>query len=102
MAIKNAFSAFGLDASDATIDTLRTDLAYALKGYIERSGKGKTKVGEALGLKQSVVSHIVRGDIDHRVIVELLIEEFPDVLPGLATAMSCENQDCERENSLHP
>ena len=65
MAIRNAFSAFGIPAEDATIDTLRTDLALALRGFIENSGMGQAKIGEVLGLKQSVVSQIKRGNIEH-------------------------------------
>lgn len=65
MAIRNAFSAFGIPPEDATIDTLRTDLALALRRFIENSGMGQAKIGEVLGLKQSVVSQIKRGNIEH-------------------------------------
>lgn len=72
MSTRNAFSAFGFAADDATIDTLRTDLAFALRQFIDRSGMGQTKVGHELGLKQSVVSQIVRGDIEHLSVERLI------------------------------
>jgi predicted XRE-type DNA-binding protein len=72
MSIRNAFSAFGFAADDATIDTLRTDLAFALRQFIDRSGMGQTKAGHVFGLKQSVVSQIVRGDIEHLSVERLI------------------------------
>ncbi|HZF31785.1 MAG TPA: XRE family transcriptional regulator [Gammaproteobacteria bacterium] len=70
--MKNAFSAFGFEADDATIDTLRTDLAFALRQFIERSQLGQVRVGKVLGLKQSVVSKIVRGDIKNLSVERLI------------------------------
>lgn len=64
MSTKNAFSAFNFSADDATIDTLRTDLALALRQFIERSGMTQARAARLLELKQSVVSKIVRGDIE--------------------------------------
>ena len=84
MSVKNAFTAFGLDADEATIDTLRTDIAFALREFIERSGKGQTKIGERLGLKQSVVSHIVRGDIGHLSVERLIRAMVKAGIPGFA------------------
>jgi predicted XRE-type DNA-binding protein len=84
MSVKNAFTAFGLDADEATIDTLRTDIAFALREFIERSGKGQAKVGELLGLKQSVVSHIVRGDIGHLSVERLIRAMVKAGIPGFA------------------
>lgn len=72
MSIKNAFSAFGFNADDATIDTLRTDLAFALRQFIKRSQMGQARAGHLLGLKQSVVSKIVRGDIEHLSVERLI------------------------------
>lgn len=84
MALKNAFSAFGLQADEATIDTLRTDIAFALREYIERSGLGQAKAGEKLGLKQSVISHIVRGNIKHLSVERLVKAMVKAELPGFA------------------
>ena len=84
MTVKNAFSAFALEPDDATVDTLRTDIAFALREYIERSGLGQAKVGEKLGLKQSVVSHIVRGDIEHLSVERLIRAMVKAELPGFA------------------
>jgi predicted XRE-type DNA-binding protein len=84
MAIKNALAAFGLDADEATIDTLRTDIAFALRGFIQRSGLGQVKIGELLGLKQSVVSHIVRGEIEHLSVERLIRAMVKAEIPGFA------------------
>ena len=84
MAFKNAFSAFRFEADEATIDTLRTDIAFALREYIQRSGMGQTKAGEVLGLKQSVVSHIVRGEIKHLSVERLIKAMVKAGLPGFA------------------
>jgi predicted XRE-type DNA-binding protein len=84
MTLKNAFAAFSLKADDATIDTLRTDVAFALREYIERSGLGQAKIGEKLGLKQSVISHIVRGDIEHLSVERLIRAMVKAELPGFA------------------
>jgi predicted XRE-type DNA-binding protein len=84
MAVKNAFSAFGLDADEATIDTLRTDIALALREFIKRSGHGQVKIGQLLGLKQSVVSHIVRGNIKHLSVERLIRAMVKAKLPGFA------------------
>jgi predicted XRE-type DNA-binding protein len=72
MRYKNAFSAFGLDPDVATIDTLRTDIAIALTRYIEVTGISQEKAGELFGVKQSVVSQIVRGDIAHLSVERLI------------------------------
>lgn len=84
MTVKNAFTAFGLEADEATIDTLRADIAFALREFIERSGQGQAKIGEMLGLKQSVVSHIVRGDIEHLSVERLIRAMVKAELPGFA------------------
>jgi predicted XRE-type DNA-binding protein len=84
MRYRNAFTAFGLDADTATIDTLRTDIAFALREFIERSGLGQVKVGQMLGLKQSVVSHIVRGEIEHLSVERLIRAMVKAKLPGFA------------------
>jgi len=84
MTVKNAFSAFGFEADEATIDTLRTDLAFALRNYIEKSGKNQARVGQELGLKQSVVSHIVRGDIAHLSVERLIKAMVRAGIPGFA------------------
>lgn len=84
MPVKNAFTAFGLDADEATIDTLRADIAFALREFIERSGLGQAKIGELLGLKQSVVSHIVRGDIGHLSVERLVRAMVKAGIPGFA------------------
>lgn len=70
--LKNAFTAFGGTAEDATIDTLRADLALALRKFIENSQLGQAKAGEILGLKQNVVSQIVRGRIGHLSVERLI------------------------------
>jgi predicted XRE-type DNA-binding protein len=84
MKYKNAFTALGLDADTATIDTLRTDIALALREFIERSGLGQVKVGQLLNLKQSVVSHIVRGEIEHLSVERLIRAMVKAKLPGFA------------------
>jgi predicted XRE-type DNA-binding protein len=84
MIIKNAFTAMGLDPDEATIDTLRTDLALALRAYIERSGKGQTRIGEILGLTQNVVSHIARGEIEHLSVERLIKAMVRAGIPGFA------------------
>lgn len=70
--LRNAFSAFGGAADEATINTLRTDLALALRKFIENSQMGQAKVGEILGLKQNVVSQIVRGKTEHLSVERLI------------------------------
>jgi predicted XRE-type DNA-binding protein len=72
MSKRNAFSAFGFEADHATIDTLRTDLAFALRQFIERGRMSQTRAAHLLGLKQSVVSQIVRGDIEHLSVERLI------------------------------
>jgi len=72
MRYKNAFSALGLDPDVATIDTLRTDIALALARYIETTGISQEKAGELFGVKQSVVSQIVRGDVAHLSVERLI------------------------------
>jgi predicted XRE-type DNA-binding protein len=87
MALRNAFSAFGFDPEIATIDTLRTDLAYALRGFIDncqQSGMGQKKIGEILGLKQSVVSQIKRGNIAHLSVERLVKAMVRAKIPGFA------------------
>ena len=84
MRFKNAFTAFGLPPEVATIDTLRTDIALALKSYIERSGLSQEKAGKLFGLKQSVVSHIVRGEIKHLSVERLIRAMVNAKLPGFA------------------
>lgn len=82
--VRNAFSAFGGAPEDATIDTLRADLALALRKYIENSQMGQAKVGEILGLKQNVVSQIVRGKIEHLSVERLIKAMVRAKIPGLA------------------
>jgi predicted XRE-type DNA-binding protein len=73
-----------LDPDTATIDTLRTDIALALREYIERTGISQAKAGTVFGLKQSVVSHIVRGEIRHLSIERLIKAMVKAKLPGFA------------------
>jgi predicted XRE-type DNA-binding protein len=84
MAVRNAFTAFGYAPEDATIDTLRTDLAFALRKFIESSGMGQAKIGEVLGLKQSVVSQIKRGNIEHLSVERLIRAMVKAKIPGHA------------------
>jgi predicted XRE-type DNA-binding protein len=84
MAIRNAFSAFGFEPDAATIDTLRTDLAYALRQFIKSSGMGQAKIGEVLGLKQSVVSQIKNGSIDHLSVERLIRAMVKAKIAGFA------------------
>lgn len=72
MKSNNPFSAFGFSADDATVDTLRTDLAFALRTFIERAALTQKKAAETLGLTQNIVSHIVRGDIQHLSVERLI------------------------------
>jgi predicted XRE-type DNA-binding protein len=83
-ALRNAFSAFGEPADEATIDTLRTDLALALRKFIENSRMGQAKIGEVLGLKQSVISQIVRGNIEHLSVERLIKAMVKAKIPGFA------------------
>jgi predicted XRE-type DNA-binding protein len=82
--LRNAFSAFGGPPEEATIDTLRTDLALALRKFIENSRMGQAKVGEILGLKQNVVSQIVRGKIEHLSVERLVKAMVRAKIPGFA------------------
>lgn len=82
--MRNAFSAFGFEVDDATIDTLRTDLAFALRQFIERSQTGQVQAGKVLGLKQSVVSQIVRGDIAHLSVERLIRAMVKAKITGFA------------------
>lgn len=84
MAIRNAFSAFGFEPEAATIDALRTDLALALRRFIESSGLGQAKIGAVLGLKQSVVSQIVSGNIAHLSVERLIRAMVKARIPGFA------------------
>jgi predicted XRE-type DNA-binding protein len=72
MSTKNIFSAFSFTPDEATIDTLRADLAFALRQFIERSNMNQTRAAQVLKLKQSVVSQIVRGDIEHLSVERLI------------------------------
>ena len=82
--VRNAFSAFGCAPEDATIDTLRTDLALALRMFIEKSQMGQVKAGAILGLKQNVVSQIVRGKIEHLSVERLIKAMVRAGIPGFA------------------
>ena len=82
--VRNAFSAFGLAPDEATIDTLRTDLGLALRKFIENSNMGQAKVGEVLGLKQSVISDITRGRIEHLSVERLVRAMVKANIPGFA------------------
>jgi predicted XRE-type DNA-binding protein len=82
--LRNAFSAFGASAEEATVDTLRSDLALALRKFIENSQMGQAKVGEVLGLKQSVISQIVRGRIEHLSVERLIKAMVRAQIPGYA------------------
>lgn len=87
MTTKNAFSAFGFDPDIATVQTLRTDLAFALRLFIENSqnsGTGQAKIGEILGFKQSVVSQIKRGNIEHLSVERLIRAMVKAKIPGFA------------------
>lgn len=84
MALRNAFTAFGFDPDAATIDTLRADLAFALREFIRNSGLGQAKVGEILGLKQSVVSQIKRGNVEHLSVERLIRAMVKAKMPGFA------------------
>jgi predicted XRE-type DNA-binding protein len=84
MPVRNAFTAFDFPPDDATIDTLRTDLAFALRQFIRNSGMGQAKVGEVLGLKQNVVSEIVRGNIEHLSVERLIKAMVRAKMPGFA------------------
>jgi len=87
MAIRNAFSAFHIEPDVGTIDTLRTDLAFALRQFIEQSqasGIGQAKIGEILGLRQSVVSQIKRGNIEHLSVERLIKAMVKAKMPGHA------------------
>jgi predicted XRE-type DNA-binding protein len=84
MKIKNAFTAFGLDADEATIDTLRTDIAVALRQFIEQNSIDQTTAGRKLGLSQSIISHIVRGEIEHLSVERLIKAMVRAKLPGYA------------------
>jgi predicted XRE-type DNA-binding protein len=82
--VRNAFSAFGRAPEEATIDTLRTDLALALRSFIEKSQMGQVKAGAILGLKQNVVSQIVRGKIEHLSVERLIKAMVRAGIPGFA------------------
>jgi len=87
MVMRNAFSAFRIDPDAGTIDTLRTDLAFALRQFIENcraSGIGQAKIGEVLGLKQSVVSQIKSGNIEHLSVERLIRAMVKAKMPGYA------------------
>lgn len=82
--VRNAFSAFGFEPEEATIDTLRTDLALALRKFIQNSQMGQAKIGEILGLKQNVVSQIVRGKTEHLSVERLIKAMVRAKIPGFA------------------
>jgi predicted XRE-type DNA-binding protein len=82
MTTRNAFAAFDLEADAATIDTLRTDLAFALRKFIEASGMGQAKIGEILGLRQNVVSQICRGRVQHLSVERLIRAMVRAKIPG--------------------
>jgi predicted XRE-type DNA-binding protein len=94
--VRNAFTAFGAPAEAATIDTLRTDLALALRKFIERSQMGQAKVGEILGLKQNVVSQIVRGKIEHLSVERLIKAMVRAKIPGYAEWGASAEDACAR------
>ncbi|MGA8939910.1 MAG: XRE family transcriptional regulator [Acidobacteriaceae bacterium] len=87
MVVRNAFSAFRIEPDTGTIDTLRTDLAFALRQFIENcqnGGLGQAKIGEILGLKQSVVSQIKGGNINHLSVERLIRAMVRAKMPGYA------------------
>src|SRR5579859_86619 len=84
MRYKNAFSALGLDPDVATIDTLRTDIALALTRYIELTGISQERAGQLFGVKQSVVSQIVRGNVAHLSVERLIRAMVRSKLQGFA------------------
>jgi len=63
MGYTNAFEALGFDREEATIQTLRADLAGILHDYIRQHGLTQAKASEKLGVSQGVVSEILRGRV---------------------------------------
>lgn len=87
MIVRNAFSAFRIEPDVGTIDTLRTDLAFALRQFIvncQNSGIAQATIGNMLGLKQSVVSEIKRGNIEHLSVERLIRAMVKAKIPGYA------------------
>lgn len=73
MAFKNVFLAMGFPHDEATVDAWRSDLARIVRRHFERSGKSQMAFAEQLGIKQSVLSPIVNGNLN-RVSVEFLLK----------------------------
>jgi predicted XRE-type DNA-binding protein len=73
MAYKNVFLALGFAHDEATIETWRSDLARIVRRQFERSGKSQVSFAQQLGIKQSVLSPIVNGNLG-RVSVEFLLK----------------------------
>ncbi len=73
MAFKNVFLAMGFAHDEATIEAWRSDLARIIRRQFDRSGKSQVAFAEQLGIKQSVLSPIVNGNLN-RVSVEFLLK----------------------------
>ena len=73
MAVKNVFLALGLANDEATVEAWRSDLARIVRDHFSASKKSQVSFAEQLGIKQSVLSPIVNGNLS-RVSVEFLLK----------------------------
>jgi len=61
MATQNVFAQLGLENDSATIEAWRSDFARIIRDYFKRSQMTQTQFADRVGVKQSVVSKIIRG-----------------------------------------
>lgn len=61
--MSNVFATLGLSNDDATVEAWRSDLARVIREYFKRSQMSQVVFARQLGVKQSVVSRIVRGKL---------------------------------------
>lgn len=70
MAYKNAFADF-YDKDEATVLAIRSDIARLLRGYIRNMGS-QTAVANRLRVQQSLISNLVRGNVESLSIEKLI------------------------------
>ncbi len=81
---RNPYSAFGFAPDEATVSALRSDLAYALRQFIEQGQMSQKKAAHSLGLSQNIISHIVRGQTEHLSVERLIKAMVRAQIPGYA------------------
>lgn len=82
MTSKNSFADF-FPADEATVYALRSDVARLIRGYVRHLGS-QTAVANRLGVQQSLVSNVMRGNVESLSLEKLIKLCVRAQIPGTA------------------